>query len=264
MNNLSLKISNPAKHMSAPKIQKFSESEKMRIAKAAKDFESLMTSMMLKSMNKTTGGLFGKNNYGGDILDTVFESQIAQHMTAKKGMGIADVIFKNMTGENLAEQLMKMELKNAQANKFLNHNNRKKLQPSLQAKDRLKTYENIIIDAANKYDVDHKLIKSIILTESAANEKAVSKANAKGLMQLMDSTATYLGVKDSFDPKQNIEGGTKYFAELFRKYDGDVKKALAAYNAGPANVEKYNGIPPFKETQNYVKRVLSYFENMDI
>lgn len=116
-------------------------------------------------------------------------------------------------------------------------------------------YYPIIIKNSKQYDVDPLLVKAIIMAESGFNPNAVSRVGAQGLMQLMPKTARYLGVKDSFNPEHNIQGGVKYIKRLLDRFNGDVTLALAAYNAGSRNVRKYKGIPPYPETKNYVKKV---------
>ena len=122
-------------------------------------------------------------------------------------------------------------------------------------------YESIIKTCAGKYGVSPSLIKAVIQAESGYNPKAVSRAGASGLMQLMPGTARSLKVSNSFDPKDNVEGGVKYLRFLLDTFRGDVSLALAAYNAGLNKVAKFGGIPPYTETQNYVNRVLSYMQS---
>lgn len=116
-------------------------------------------------------------------------------------------------------------------------------------------------EASDKYEVDVALLESIAKAESNFRTDAKSSAGAAGVMQLMPSTAKGLGVSDSYDAQQNIMGGAKLISGLLKKYDGDTSLALAAYNAGSGNVAKYGGIPPFKETQNYVVKVLGYYKD---
>ena len=113
--------------------------------------------------------------------------------------------------------------------------------------------------ASETYGVDVNLLKCIAYAESNFNPNSTSRSGAMGVMQLMPKTAEGLGVRDAYDPQQNILGGAKYISIQLKRFDGDVELALAAYNAGPGNVKKYGGIPPFEETQNYVKKIMKMF-----
>lgn len=116
------------------------------------------------------------------------------------------------------------------------------------------------VDAASKaHAIDADFIASVIHAESSFNPRAVSPKGAQGLMQLMPGTALTLGVKDSFDANANVDGGTRYLRELLLRYDNDMAKALAAYNAGPNRVDRYHGVPPYLETRQYVARIIREF-----
>jgi len=128
---------------------------------------------------------------------------------------------------------------------------------SVQVKLGEEKFTQIISQVAKEHNVDPKLIEAVIEQESNFNPNAISKSGAIGLMQLMSGTAQELGVKDPLNPEENIRGGTKYLASLLNRYHGDVALALSAYNAGAGNVEKFKGIPPFQETQQYVKGIMS-------
>lgn len=121
-------------------------------------------------------------------------------------------------------------------------------------------YDAIIAASAQKYGVSASLIKAVIQAESGYNPNAVSRKGASGLMQLMPGTARSLKVSNSFDPKDNVEGGVKYLRFLLDTFRGDVTLALAAYNAGLNKVAKYGGIPPYSETKNYVNKVLGFMQ----
>lgn len=121
-------------------------------------------------------------------------------------------------------------------------------------------YEEIILEAAAEFDVDPALIRAVMQAESAFHPYAVSRAGAEGLMQLMPALADEMGVRDSFDPRENIMGGVRYLKRLLDYHSGNLDLALASYNAGPGNVARYGGVPPFRETRNYVKTIKALYK----
>lgn len=132
------------------------------------------------------------------------------------------------------------------------------------AKNSGASIQDFVNAASQRHGIDADLIDSVIRAESGFNPKAVSRKGAQGLMQLMPSTASKLGVADSLDPAANVEGGTHYLRDLLQRYDNDLIKALAAYNAGPERVQKYRGIPPYRETHAYVARVIADFNRKKV
>jgi Rod binding domain-containing protein len=271
---MDLKVTNSTSHYSTTpeisdtntntKTKTASANDEQHLAKVARDFETLLTSMMLKSMTSSTeDGLMDEDSFGGDYFNMIFQQEMASKISEGEGLGIAEALFQKLTGKSLKDVDTDVKLNDTEYDPVYNiDNGLPSLQPSNSSLKRLEQYEDIIQDASDQYGVSPNIIKSVILTESAANENAKSSANAKGLMQLIDSTASDMGVNNVWDPRENIMGGTKYLSKMLRQYDGDLKLALAGYNAGPGNVQKYNGVPPFEETQKYITRVMSYMNHL--
>lgn len=251
--------------------------EKVKVKEAAKGFESLFMYLVLKEMRKAVLYSFENEKkrmyFGGDILgDLGYMELTTQLVKSSSGIGIANLIYKHLTGENLENRIENQDLKVVTSrainfNKSISYSKSVATaliapKKSLDNQDRLSIYEDFISEAATKYQLEPELIKSMILAESNANQYAVSKAGAKGLMQLLDSTASYLGVDDPFDPQQNIFAGSRYLSQMLDIFGGNLDLALAAYNAGPGSVYKYSGIPPFPETRAYVAKVKKIYERI--
>jgi Rod binding domain-containing protein len=216
-----------------------SSSDNNRLKQACCDFEALFINRLLKEMRKTEtlsedGGVFKSNN----PFQGLFDWELSKVLGNKGSMGISEALMKQF-GVNAAEQ------------DNLRIGSGAKLDPD---KGELK---EIINEAAAKYGVDSSLVSAVIHCESGGNPDAVSPSGAKGLMQLLDSTGHELGVTDPFDKVQNVNAGTAYLKQMLNRFDNNLRHALAAYNAGPTAVDKYGGVPPYKETRAYVNRVLS-------
>lgn len=266
------------------------EQEKTRLKKATKEFESFFMYQLMKSMRKTIpesslneGGMMA-GGMGKDIFTDMFDMHISKEMVSDSDRSISAMLYKSL--EKVVEAPYKTEAEGAVPIKPLDRNEPKAIpldmnklkdipkeekaipleqpqkfktvqQPIGRIKNDniLSQYGDIISKAAEEHDLDPSLIISVIQTESNGDPNAISSAGAKGLMQLIDSTATELGVKNAFDPEENIMAGSRYLKDMLDRF-GDTKTALAAYNAGPGNVMRYNGIPPFKETEKYVEKVV--------
>ena len=124
--------------------------------------------------------------------------------------------------------------------------------------------ESIVRETGQRHGLDADLIRSVIRAESGGRVRAVSPKGAGGLMQLMPGTARQLNVSDVFDPRQNVDGGTRYLRELLERYNGNLQLALAAYNAGPHRVEQYQGVPPYRETHGYIRRVITNYNKQKL
>ena len=268
------------------------EAEKARLRKATQEFESFFVYQMLKAMRKTipenslskdtpmSGGM------GKDTFTELFDMEIARKATFGGHNSIAELLYKST--EKLIDarfetktetpplkplrpaekpptkldqkQALPLPRRSSQPIKISQKTELVPLgrRPQATTSDPIMNrFGSLIEEAARETKLDSALISSVIRAESNGDPNAVSPAGAKGLMQLIDSTARELKVQDAFDPRQNIRAGSRYLRQMLDRF-GDLKLALAAYNAGPGNVTKHGGMPPFKETRTYVRRVTDF------
>ncbi len=250
--------------------------KKMKLRKVARDFEALFVYQLLKTMrasfasNEKTEGGFGK-----DMFVSIADQALSDKMSESGALGIGQLLLASFDGRNGLHE--KEEGSNGDVtDPFVPLNDGRSLPADMRSpsfirlgalqEDRTasnlkpKNIDDLINILSGKHGLPAELVNAVIQIESAGDRYAVSSQGAKGLMQLTDSTATELGVSDVFDPEQNIDAGSQYLSGLLRRFSGDLKLALAAYNAGPGAVERYGGIPPYQETIRYVDKVLNLME----
>ena len=273
---------------------------KARLQKAVKDFEAIFLGMMMKSMRSSVPKDEGAgDSFGGDIMESMFDEEVARQMAGRSNLGLADMLYRSITHEPMpgtaaaapgklvpaaavphaavspaghaqeAARAPAAPARNApaaqipaapsaQVKKPAAAPPRPVTGPPASVRERIAAYEDLIREAAAYHGVDSTVIKAVIAAESGGDRRAVSPKDAKGLMQLTDSTAVDMGVRNVWDARDNIQGGARYLQSLLERFDGDTKNAIASYNAGPARVERHGGVPPIPETQAYVRRVMNY------
>jgi Rod binding domain-containing protein len=232
-----------------------------RAREVAQQFEAIFVSFMLKAMRGTVGenelmpAGMGEKIYT-DMLDGEYAKMMAEHAS----FGLGDLLMRELESSGATPDAFG-DFQQLSMESMLTSHGIHPLQQQLKTEsgslsDSVKQWQSIIDEASSRYDVDSSLVAAMIAQESAGNPHAVSRAGAKGLMQLMDGTARDMGARNVFDPRDNVLSGTRYMRHLLDRFDGNVQLALAGYNAGPSAVERHKGIPPYSETQNYVQRVL--------
>ncbi|KAA3615497.1 MAG: hypothetical protein DWQ05_14190 [Calditrichaeota bacterium] len=229
MDNLKI-VNNPlAEKLLGEARSNVQNSDSAKAEKATRQFETIFANMLFSAMRKAMApeGFYGSGPQG-DIFQSMMEQRFGEIVAKRNQLGIADLL----------KQQLDVSSGNPETGKISD-----------------KQLQKIVDEAAAHTGLDPDLIKAVITQESGGNPLAISTAGAKGMMQLMDETARDLQVENVFDSRENIFAGSRYLKQQLDDF-GSLELALAAYNAGPSAVKKYGGIPPYEETQNYVKRVM--------
>ncbi|OGS35191.1 MAG: hypothetical protein A2293_02260 [Elusimicrobia bacterium RIFOXYB2_FULL_49_7] len=242
------------------------------IKKVARQFEAMFTSYMLKVMNESVqrSDLVPKS-MGEEFFNDMLMDKYAEKISEGKGLGMSDMLYRYLRNNQGEMGNYSGKIRDYNSQKSMNYKMMKYTAGNLGASasstasrnvnSDMSSIEHLIRQSADQYGLEANLIKAVIRQESAGNPYAVSKAGAKGLMQLVDSTAEDMGVKNVFNSRDNINGGAKYLKKMMDRFNGDMDLALAAYNAGPEAVTENQGVPPYPETQDYVKQVKRYLDN---
>lgn len=319
-------VNSKGQMQSVQRQQPLDAHQKLRLQNAVKEFEAVLVGYMLKSMRSSIPREEASGNgFGADMLEGMFDTELARHISHSSSLGLGEMLYKRITGEEMprtetasdggalrtsktsaagpgasaqstdtsfpaqpavgrdtdttrvpditraagsgtvADGPATIRQGGLQGASFRTGVSGIPSQPALPdtVRQRVENLSPIISDAAREHGVDAQLLKAVIATESAGRVTAQSSRNAKGLMQLIDSTAAAMGVRNVWDPRQNVRGGAKYLSQMLERFQGNVEHALASYNAGPGAVDKYQGVPPYKETQDYVDRVLQYLRDFE-
>lgn len=269
--------------------------------RACKEFESILLYQMLSTMRKAFDSEGeSSTDFGGDVFKSMIDEQLSTALARAGGIGLAKLLEQGLGFARAVEAPSPGVVTRAAPAKAVRRaaeepqgalpaadqprspapaeDAPKEAVPAeavptsvrldelaagpVQGAGRLRPHEGTIRAASKVFGVSADLIRAVILNESGGNVFAVSSKGAKGLMQLTDATAETLGVTNPFNPVQNIFGGARYLGSLIKMFEGDLRLALASYNAGSGAVKKYGDIPPYKETQEYVKKVITSFERL--
>lgn len=188
------------------------------------------------------------NSFENILKSSIPTTEFGNLLLGSQGMKVNASLLKNQQTQTLTNAIQEL----SSANNNISELNSGSINSKAQILD-------MVTMISDKYGVDDRLVKALIRQESGFNPNAKSKAGAMGLMQLMPATAKSLGVQNAFNPVQNVDGGVRYLKSMLERYNGNIILALAAYNAGPGAVDKYSGVPPYQETQNYVKNILANY-----